>query len=167
MFSSFIGGIAGSTSGESKIYGTFSGAATAGEVGAGTTTVGAVGTGTTTVGAVGAGTTTVGAAGTGTTAAGTVGTATTGITSKIVSGVGIGIVLYVITGIISGSLGKKNCIELGEKLLYKFSEIFEKHFEKEKYIKTCYEQFVSGIEKSRKIIEYFKVGQTYDSSLNK
>ena len=177
LFSSFIGGIAGSTSGESKIYGAFSGAATAGEVGAGTTTVGevgagtitvgAIGAGTTTVGVIGAGTTTVGTVGTGTTAAGTVGTATTGITSKIVSGVGIGIVLYVITGIISGSLGKKNCIELGEKLLYKFSEIFEKHFEKEKYIKTCYEQFVSGIEKSRKIIEYFKVGQTYDSSLNK
>ena len=97
-------------------------------------------------------------------ASGAAGT-TIGVTGKIAGGLGVGILLSGITGIISGSLGKKDCIELGVKILKKLSDTFEKAFNYQEYINSNYNSFVESIEKSKRIIEYFEIGKTYDSSL--
>ena len=109
---------------------------------------------------------TLGSASTG--AAGAAGTAAaTGVSTaaKVAGGFGIGFILLGVTGLISGSLGRNDCLEFGEKMLNRFQEIFEKNFKREDFIKSSYDSFIESIEKSKKIIGLFQLGQTYDSSL--
>ena len=91
--------------------------------------------------------------------------ATIGVAGKIAGGLGVGIILSGITGIISGSIGKSDCTNLGNEILKRLSDIFEKVFKEQDYINSNYDSFVESIEKSKSIIGYFEAGKTYDSSL--
>ena len=85
--------------------------------------------------------------------------------SRLISGLGIGILITGITGIISGSLGKSDCEKFGNYILMKFSKIFSDNYKHENYINVNYDSYIESIEKSKKIIDFFKPDQTYDYSL--
>ena len=105
------------------------------------------------------------AAGTAGTAAGTAGSTALATAGKIAGGIGIGVLIAGVVGIISGSIGKKDCENYGNIILEKFSKLFSEGYEHENYINVNYDNYVQSIEKSKKIIDFFKPDQTYDYSL--
>ena len=73
------------------------------------------------------------------------------IGAKVAGCFGVGFLLLGITGVISGSIGRSDCLEFGEKILNRFQEIFVKYFKKEDYIKISYESFINLINESKRI----------------
>ena len=98
-------------------------------------------------------------------ATGTAGSTALATAGKIAGGIGIGVLIAGVVGIISGSLGKKDCENFGNIILEKFSKLFSEGYEHENYINVNYDNYVQSIEKSKKIIDFFKPDQTYDYSL--
>ena len=147
-----IAGIGGTVTSIQLLSSTAGTAGTAGAAGAAAGTAGAAAG---TAGTAGAAAGTAGAAGS--TALATAG--------KIAGGIGIGVLIAGVVGVISGSIGKKDCEEFGNIILEKFSKLFSEGYEHENYINVNYDSYVQSIEKSKKIIDFFKPNQTYDYSL--
>ena len=108
---------------------------------------------------------TTGTAGAAAGTAGAAGSTTLATAGKIAGGIGIGVLIAGVVGIISGSIGKKDCENYGNIILEKFSKLFSEGYEHENYINVNYDNYVQSIEKSKKIIDFFKPDQTYDYSL--